>query len=130
MDKSPDARLGDKQFWRGVVSSVASSLITAYVLFILGASVVFAAAGPDGSDVNLTAALSALGVGVLTPVLLGGAFWAAFKVLGHFKSIQGTVWRLLRWPYVVWTLGWLSLWVVIAIYFLGLFAVIQIRVSK
>lgn len=100
------------------------------MLFILGASVVFAAAGPDGSDVKLTAALSALAVGVLTPVLLGGAVWGALKVLEHFKSVQGTGWRLLRWPYLVWTLGWLSLWVVIAIYFLGLFAVIQIRASN
>ena len=54
--------LHDKGFWQGVASSVVSSLITAYVLFVaaLRASVTVAAKGPAGSEVRLGASLITL----------------------------------------------------------------------
>jgi hypothetical protein len=130
MGKSQDVRWFGEDFWRGVASGVVSALITAYMLFVVGASVAVAAKGPAGSEVELREGLFTLLGGVFFPFALGFIVLMGYKAIDHSKSFHGRIGRLLRWPFLFWTLGCASIVVAYTFYFVGLFAVIQIRISK
>jgi len=130
MAKSVDARSAGEKFWRGVASSVVSSLIAAYVLFILGASVVFAARGADGSDVKFTLALGVLVFGIVNGSVLGVVGWGGYRAVEHFQSDDVRIGQLRKWPILGLKLGLLSLAAVASTYYLALFGVIYIRSSK
>jgi hypothetical protein len=129
MDKSKDTWWRGDDFRRGVASGVVSSLITAYVLFIAGASIAVAAKGPAGSKVNFGGGLSTLLAGVITPSILIFILWFGHKQLNFAKSFDGRMERL-KYPYLIYIFGFLSLWAASTFLFAWSLAVIWTRIQK
>jgi hypothetical protein len=53
-----------------------------------------------------------------------------YKAIEFSKSFTGKIGRRLVGPFLIWTLGFVSLGVVGIFYVLGLFAVIQSRIAR
>ena len=68
--------------------------------------------------------------GVSFPFFLGGLVVFGYKAIELSKSFAGKFGRLLVKPFLIWTLGFVSLGVVGVFYAMGLLAVIQFRRAR